>query len=432
MRQNDDTRCFIKNSDWNDTFVELLPGGIGIYEANKEEITSVYASEGILRLLSGYRDKEIKELAKHIEKLIYRKDMSLLISEINQAIKEKRNLDIKVRYHKSPDKLGWLWIRGKILKASENRTVFFALLLEVSHMKNLETNLLIQQQRYRILEETSSEILFELKPKEDEMTYSLKELDGTLSRKVVKNYMQSLETRPMVHPDSMDEFKSHLMRAMKEPASGQFEYLSSISGRGYEWHCLTYTSITDVSGHIESIFGRIKNIHDEVLKRKAHEETEAIDNSTNLYHRHYLISKIKEKMAEGGINSGHTLILIGIKHFSELVKQNGHSGGDAAISFISQLFGKVLPEAAVFGRKGNDKLLVYIANGDDDEINEKIKEFLAMLVLPENRVADINISCSVGIASVIGCISYEELFDKAEEALFRAKISSDTDFIRVS
>ena len=239
MGMSDEVKDLSRDIDWYQAFIDLLPGGMGIYEVEKSGITSVYASDGIFELLTGYRDEEIKEISKHIEKLIYEKDMTLLQKEIQSSIKEKKMLDINVRYHKSPDRLGWLWIRGKVVKAGENRTIFMTLLLEVSQLKKLETNLLVQQQRYRILEETSSEILFELKPDEDEMTYSLKEWDGTFSRKVVRNYMESLNEHPMVHPDSMDEFKRRLQIAMGKPTSDEMEYLSCISERGYEWHRCT-------------------------------------------------------------------------------------------------------------------------------------------------------------------------------------------------
>lgn len=432
MGISDEVKDLSRDIDWYQAFIDLLPGGMGIYEVEKSGITSVYASDGIFELLTGYRDEEIKEISKHIEKLIYEKDMTLLQKEIQSSIEEKKMLDINVRYHKSPDRLGWLWIRGKVVKAGENRTIFMTLLLEVSQLKKLETNLLVQQQRYRILEETSSEILFELKPDEDEMTYSLKEWDGTFSRKVVRNYMESLNEHPMVHPDSMDEFKRRLQIAMGKPTSDEMEYLSCISERGYEWHRCTYTSIADDSGHVESIFGRIRNIHDEVLKRKMQQKEKEIDSATNLYHNHFLVSKIKEQMKASALDCGHTLILVGINHFSEIVKKSGHSGGDVAITCVSRLFGEIFQDMKVFGRKGNDKFMVYISDGDDEEIDDNIKEFLALLTLPENKFADINISCSVGVASVVGHISYDELYEKAEEALYCAKITKGTDFIRIS
>lgn len=432
MGIRDEVKDFPGDIDWYQSFIDLLPGGMGIYEVEKNGITSVYASDGIFDLLTGYSEEEIKEISKHIEKLIYEKDMALLQKERQRAIEEKKMLDINVRYRKSPDRLGWLWIRGKVVKTGENRTIFMALLLEVSQLKKLETNLLIQQQRYHILEETSSDILFELKPDEDEMTYTLKEWDGTFSRKVVKKYMESLQERPMVHPDSIDEFKRRLQIAMMKPTSGEIEYLSSISGRGYEWHCCTYTSIADDSGHVESIFGRIRNIHDEVLKRKKKQKEKEIDMATNLYHNHFLVSKIKEQMKASALDCGHTLILVGINHFSEIVKKNGHSGGDVAMTCVSRLFGEIFQDMQVFGRKGNDKFMVYISDGDDEKIDDNIKEFLALLTLPENKFADINISCSVGVASVVGHISYDELYEKAEEALYRAKITKGKDYIRIS
>lgn len=423
----------MRKIDWGDILVDLLPGGVGIYELGEREITTLYANEGIARLLEGYSEEDVREISRHADRLIYEKDMPILVEEVRLAEKEGRPVDCNVRYHRSPNTVGWLWIRGEqIKKRDDNRTIFFALLIDANRQKALEQDLLIQQERYRILEDTSSEILFEINPFKDEMAYSMKELDGTLSRKVIEHYLESLHNDSRVHPDFLEEYIALVDSAMCQPTSGKLEYLSKISGRGYEWHRLTYKSVADSSGRVMRVFGRTKCIHDEVLKQQVLHSQSDIDQMTNLYHNNFLVTQIKEKMKASAFDSKHTLILVGIDQFNKIVEQNGHSCGDIVIQKVSALFQQTVERLSVFGRKGNEKFMAYVEDEDDDMIDEKMKEFLSMFLLPENQVADISIKCSVGVATIVGPTEYEEIYEKADEALYLAKITKGTDYIRVS
>ncbi len=181
------------------------------------------------------------------------------------ARRNSKILDCVIRYYTSKNKKGWMWIRGRVMNEYRDRLVYIMVLLDVTAQKEMENELRIQNERYLLLEETSNEILFELKLNEDVLTYSYRELNGELNRRRISHYSKLMRENPLVHPEHRDMFQEQLLAASRGAVQNQMEYLSRISRNGYEWHRVYYKSVEDESGNVLRIIGRIRNIHDEVL-----------------------------------------------------------------------------------------------------------------------------------------------------------------------
>lgn len=240
-----------------DTFWNLLPGGIGVYEFDGKKAYSIYLSPGLSCLCNGFEDAFYTKARQNAMSMLLEGEEVKLQDALQDVMENGMILDCTLRYRKTPKKNGWIWIRGKLVQDVGRRTVLVAVVLDVTNQKELESELQIQVERYRILEETSDEILFEINVAEDVLSYSFKEMDGELIRKRVTKYFQLLEEKSTIHPDYFDLFKKNMKIALSRSINGQMECLTQISGHGYEWHRICYSSLADENGHIVRIIGRI-------------------------------------------------------------------------------------------------------------------------------------------------------------------------------
>ena len=85
------------------------------------------------------------------------------------------------------------------------------------------------KERYQILEETTTALLFEYKPQEDVMIFNYNFPDNK-SRRVIEHYHEYMKASPLVHPDHLSRFLSVLNKALQVPVRGELEYLSRVSG----------------------------------------------------------------------------------------------------------------------------------------------------------------------------------------------------------
>lgn len=118
------------------------------------------------------------------------------------------------------------------------------------------------------------------------------------------------------------------------------------------------------------------------------------------------------------------LLVIDIDSFKEINDSYGHVEGDRVLSAFGKILHELFREDDVVGRVGGDEFVVLIKNTSDwttvrlkaEKIEEKIRK------IPLFEGANAYLTCSIGIAlSPHHGNSYEELFSKADQAMYRTK-----------
>lgn len=409
-----------------DVYGSLLPGGIGVYECS-DHVYPIYLSPGVLQLSDGFHDIFYHGERESGQALLLDSETEKLEEAMREVLEHHTMLDCTLRYRKSPKKTGWVWIRGRLAEETGRRNIFLALILDVTKQKELESELSVQNERYRLLEETSNEILFELRVQEDVLTFSYKEIGGELIRQRIPHYTKSLEKTPMVHPDYLDVFRKHLRTAMKHKTGGQLEYLSLISGHGYEWHRVYYSSLVDETGHISRVVGRIKNVHDEVVIRMKKQEEMEI----GLSHVSGIRQEVWDALENADFDDKHMLGIVAINHYKSITEQNGVSWGDAAVREIAGILKELLGERVIMGNIQNGEMLLYGKNLPDKELDDIMEMAVQEIQLPKHQVAGITLSATIGVSVMYGIVDFASFFQEAEEALHLARITKGKQYIRV-
>ncbi len=80
-------------------------------------------------------------------------------------------------------------------------------------------------------------------------------------------FLAGIETQDILHIDSIESLKTHLLRARSEICTGSVDIICSLFGSGYTWHRVQYRSVSDSEGKPIRIIGQISNIQE--LKDRA-------------------------------------------------------------------------------------------------------------------------------------------------------------------
>ena len=86
-------------------------------------------------------------------------------------------------------------------------------------IRELESEIKIMKERYQILVETTSAILFEYKPEEDKMIFNYNFPDNK-SRREIDSYHEYMKQSPLVHPDHIQKFMDVLDTASRTRRTG--------------------------------------------------------------------------------------------------------------------------------------------------------------------------------------------------------------------
>ncbi|GMN03037.1 diguanylate cyclase [Erythrobacter sp. MTPC3] len=118
-----------------------------------------------------------------------------------------------------------------------------------------------------------------------------------------------------------------------------------------------------------------------------------------------------------------SLVVVDIDHFKQVNDIWGHQSGDQVISGLGELIRKRVRRYDVAGRIGGEEFCIAVWDCEDEpatQLSERVRKAFARLE-HSSLSNDIRLTASFGVAEAREGESYEQLFARADEALYRAK-----------
>jgi len=144
------------------------------------------------------------------------------------------------------------------------------------------------------------------------------------------------------------------------------------------------------------------------------------DALTEVSSRHYM-----EQRAELEISRSHeqqlelTLVVFDLDDFKDINDRYGHAAGDQALKQVCAAARDGLRRQDVIARYGGDEFVLLfpgLNEAQTREIMQRIRQTTRQIFIEQTRV-----SCSYGIAELRDDESFNQLFDRADQALYQAK-----------
>lgn len=283
----------------------------------------------------------------------------------------------------------------------------------------LEAEIKIMKERYQILAETTSALLFEYKPAEDKMIFNYNFPDNQ-SRREINSYHEYIKQSPLVHPDHLNKFIDVLKKASLMPMRGELEYLSKVSTGEFEWHKTYYSSIADSSGKVISVLGKINNIHQSATERQEIIHKVETDFLTGLYNKGALTEKITCWLAANPTAEAH-MLMIDLDNFKNINDIYGHSFGDEVLKKTATVMESCFDENSILSRFGGDEFVVFV-QGEPLRLIESRADTLLQRLSDQIIGLETPLKCSIGISSRSSRQdTFEDLFNRADSAMYQAK-----------
>ncbi len=149
------------------------------------------------------------------------------------------------------------------------------------------------------------------------------------------------------------------------------------------------------------------------------------DELTEIYNRRGLF-ELGRREVERAHRYGRSLsaVMIDTDKFKEINDSYSHAVGDHVLKTLAERWKASIREVDILGRYGGDEFVILLPETDLEnamQVADRLR--LAICSKPiETPAADIPLSVSIGVACLTDAIkSFDELIDKADEALFRSK-----------
>jgi len=164
-----------------------------------------------------------------------------------------------------------------------------------------------------------------------------------------------------------------------------------------------------------------KRTYDIEKLKNEYEKLATIDTLTGIDNRYSLMKRFSEEISRSNrFNTPLSLIIFDIDFFKKVNDTYGHNVGDTVLSSIANLVKNSLRDIDTIGRYGGEEFLILLPNTKLDDA-EKIATKLLKKV-EEHKFEPVDkITISIGLAEKKGNESWDDLFIRADELLYKSK-----------
>ena len=339
-----------------------------------------------------------------------------------------REKEINVKLISHGEKLVWARVTCASVNVEENWIVLI-FDYNIQKEKQLEQQVELFRNRYRLMQEVSDEIPFDLDVAEWKLLRSKRLMEARGIKDAEDTYYPFAEGVKEIHPLDQERFTTAMKVAAGKEMSGTIDMRYNVAQDNmapkYIWYRIHYKSVRDNDGKIIRIIGRGYNVEKDVLL----EEKVKRDPLTKLLNKMEVENQVAEALRYPG-DRPNVLFLIDIDNFKGINDTFGHTFGDTVISDIASILSRQFRSQDIVGRVGGDEFLVFMRNVPVEKAELKARNLCRSLA-KEYTGGDVirKITTSIGLSvSGVDGNSYKELFDSADRAMYSTKRSGKNGF----
>lgn len=383
--------------------------------------------------LFGYSKEEYKEKFKNdLISLIYPEDLSLVVNSITSLL-EDHEIDITFRIRHKIKKFRWVNLIAAIVEGDEQDDFPVAnfVINDVTNLKYAEMQAQLEARKYEIIADISEEIPYEYEILTDTLTYA-KKYETIFGRKsIYRHPEQHFVKAGYVSEDTMSNFLGIFEAARKGEAIYNTEYkLKNLKGE-YEWNYSAFSLIKDEKGQPYRAVGIVRNIHHMKKEQESLLAKAQTDSMTGLLNKATIEAYIGEQLREVQPGSNDVLMVVDIDDFKNVNDTYGHLVGDEVIIDIAKALMRFAFNDGVVGRIGGDEFVVYMKNILDTTFVCEKAEKVAKILLEKYPGGNgkPKVTLSIGIAATDIAMPYSDLMEKADAAVYQAKLNGKNGYV---
>lgn len=293
----------------------------------------------------------------------------------------------------------------------------------ISFVSRVSNRMARDNLRFNLIFDITSEFISEYDCATDVLTISRKNEDYTEAKVTYENYYENLCKR-YEEKSNDDNVKAEydLFGQFLLGKDGAAEIECEIFDRPMCWYRATLKVITDSSGRPASYIGKLTDIQSEIDERNALIEKAQRDSLTDLYNSASFRRKTIAVMDTLDLDPCGTFLIIDIDHFKSVNDIYGHYYGDQVLINMARILKSAFRLGDIIGRLGGDEFIVFMQNAIDRDIVESkcrlIQEKSREMTFGDKKIL---VSLSIGGTLASKSQSYDELYQKADEALYEIK-----------
>ncbi|UWD47815.1 diguanylate cyclase [Clostridioides difficile] len=407
--------------------IEMITNNIngGLKGSNDDDTFSFfYVNEGLPKILGYTYDEFIKMSGGSAVGAVYPPDLPKALEDCQRCFAKGTTYSSEYRIRKKDGTLMWVLDSGMKSLNSDGVVKINSIITDITQLKNIESELKLERERYRIALQNITDIMFEYDIKNDNfIKYQRVEIDRKIELEnfETKNYSNILKDGKSIHLDDIGKLLEVLRGNLRETI--EIRKLESLTKDKWRWIRVQCSVIYDGDHNPIKTIGVLKDITDDKSKLEKLIAQTQQDPLTQLYNQKASENFIDEYLCNTEQKNSEALMVIDIDDFKTVNDTFGHLEGNEVLVAVSKILMQNADDTDIVARIGGDEFMIFMKSLTKDSVIKSINDILtdvSKIKVKDNH----QITLSIGVAFATDSSKvYKNLFSKADEALYLAKAS---------
>jgi len=254
---------------------------------------------------------------------------------------------------------------------------------------------------------------------------SAKNIFGYSEEEVLGKYVHDVLPVHELRERADNSFRKFQKNGGSGPLIGKGIQVKGLTKSGKEIHVHFSPSIVKIDGEIY-VFAFIRDITELITLQEKLKYQSVTDELTGVFNRRAFMDISQKAFVHAQRhNEAFSLALFDIDHFKLVNDNYGHHAGDRVIVEFATYINGTIREDDLFGRVGGEEFYLALPKTDIENakmITERIRQGIEHLPIhvDEKRL---NITVSIGISSALENDNYDDMQQRSDTALYKAKNS---------
>lgn len=405
--------------------IEMITNNIngGLKGSNDDDTYSFfYVNEGLPKILGYTYDEFIEMSGGSAVGAVYPPDLPKALEDCERCFAKGTTYSSEYRIRKKDGTLMWVLDSGMKSLNNDGVVKINSIITDITQLKNIESELKLERERYRIALQNITDIMFEYDIDNDNFVkYQRVEIDKKIELEnfETKNYSKLLESGGIIHLDDIGKLLEVLRGNIREII--EIRKLNSLTKDEWSWIRVQCSVIYDSDHNPIKTIGVLKDITEDKSKFEILINQAQRDPLTQLYNQRVSEDFIQEYLCNSDTKSSDALLVIDIDDFKTVNDTFGHLEGNEVLIAVSKILLHNTCDEDIVARIGGDEFMIFMKSLTKEFIIKRINDILDetnKIKVKDNH----KITLSIGIAFVNDSIKlYKNLFSKADKALYVAK-----------
>ncbi|NJJ36048.1 diguanylate cyclase [Clostridioides difficile] len=405
--------------------IEMITNNIngGLKGSNDDDTFSFfYVNEGLPKILGYTYDEFIEMSGGTAVGAVYPPDLPKALGDCERCFANGTTYSTEYRIRKKDGTLMWVLDSGMKSLNNDGVVKINSIITDITQLKNIESELKLERERYRIALQNITDIMFEYDIGNDNfIKYQRVEIDKKIELEnfETKNYSKLLESGAIIHLDDIGKLLEVLRGNLRETI--EIRQLNSLTRDEWRWIRVQCSVIYDSDHNPIKTIGVLKDITEDKSKLEILINQAQRDPLTQLYNQRVSENFIQEYFCSSDKKTSDALLVIDIDDFKTVNDTFGHLEGNEVLVAVSKILLQNTCDKDIVARIGGDEFMIFIKSLTNDLVIKTTNNILndtSKIKVKDNH----KITLSIGIAFVNNSIkSYKDLFSKADKALYISK-----------